>query len=126
LTTVLSSAYLLWMYKRIFFGRIPQELGNVRDSNKYILVTMAALAGLSLIIGVYPEPLLAPITSYVQGMFHNSPGVVPLPSSGEAGPAAVPLAKSIMFKSGARMSGNVADDLLAFVTVTNSGIIRGR
>src|ERR671924_362147 len=25
LTTVLSSAYILWMYKRIFFGKIPQE-----------------------------------------------------------------------------------------------------
>ena len=125
LTTVLSSAYLLWMYKRIFFGRIPEELGKVRDSNKYILITMAALAGLSLIIGVYPDPLLAPITSYVQGMLHNSPGVVPLPSSGGTG-SAVPLAKSIMFKSGDRMSGNVADDLVGLVTVTNGGINRGR
>ena len=24
LTTVLSSAYILWMYKRIFFGKIPE------------------------------------------------------------------------------------------------------
>jgi NADH-quinone oxidoreductase subunit M len=125
LTTVLSSAYLLWMYKRIFFGRLPQELANVRDSNHYIIITMAALAGLSLIIGVYPGPLLTPITTYVQGMFHNSPGVVPIPSSGGTA-VSVPLAKSIMFKSGDRLSGNVADHLVAIATVHNGGITRGR
>ena len=41
LTTVLSSAYLLWMYKRIFFGRLPQQLVNIRDSGRYITITMA-------------------------------------------------------------------------------------
>ena len=65
LTTVLSSAYILWMYKRIFFGKIPERLVNVKDSSAYITATMAALAGLTLILGVYPDPILNPITSYV-------------------------------------------------------------
>src|ERR671921_1308797 len=39
LTTVLSSAYILWMYKRIFFGKIPERLVNVRDSSAYITAT---------------------------------------------------------------------------------------
>src|SRR4029453_16828552 len=56
LATVLSSAYILWMYKRVFFGKIPQELVHVRDANRYITVTMAALAALTLVIGVYPTP----------------------------------------------------------------------
>ena len=120
LTTVLSSAYLLWMYKRIFFGKIPQELVNIRDSGRYITITMAALAGLTLIIGVYPDPFLTPITTYIQGMFHNSPAVLPLPSSGGSG-IAVPLAKNIMFKSGNGFSSNAVPNSAAQMERINSG-----
>ena len=82
LTTVLSSAYILWMYKRIFFGKIPQELVHVRDASRYVTVTMAALAALTLVIGVYPAPFLNPITGYIQGIFAHTPNVLPLPTSG--------------------------------------------
>src|SRR6187200_223054 len=82
LTTVLSSAYILWMYGRIFFGKIPEELVHVKDSSRYITVTMAALAALTLIIGVYPNPLLNPITGYIQQIFTNTPAVLPLPTTG--------------------------------------------
>jgi NADH-quinone oxidoreductase subunit M len=85
LTTVLSSAYILWMYKRIFFGKIPQELVHVRDANRYITVTMAALAALTLVIGVYPTPFLNPIAGYIQGIFAHTPNVLPLPTSGGGG-----------------------------------------
>jgi NADH-quinone oxidoreductase subunit M len=79
LTTVLSSAYILWMYKRIFFGKIPERLVNVTDPSRYITVTMAILAGLSFIIGVYPDPILNPITLYVESIFPPNSGVVQLP-----------------------------------------------
>ncbi|MFZ0513565.1 MAG: NADH-quinone oxidoreductase subunit M [Candidatus Nitrosopolaris sp.] len=120
LTTVLSSAYLLWMYKRIFFGKIPQELIKVRDSGRYITITMAALAGLTLIIGVYPDPLLTPITTYIQEMFHNSPAVLPLPSSGGSG-LAVPLAKNIVFKSGYGFNSNAVLNSVAVMGRINNG-----
>jgi proton-translocating NADH-quinone oxidoreductase chain M len=80
LTTVLSSAYILWMYKRIFFGKIPERLVNVKDSSAYITATMAALAGLTLVLGVYPDPILNPITSYVESVFPRDSGVLQLPS----------------------------------------------
>ena len=35
-TTILTSAYILWMYKRIFYGITPETLKNVRDSSKYV------------------------------------------------------------------------------------------
>jgi NADH-quinone oxidoreductase subunit M len=85
LTTILSSAYILWMYKRIFFGKIPERLVNVTDSNRYITVTMAVLAGLTLILGVYPDPILNPITSYVESIFPPNSGVSQLPSSHSTG-----------------------------------------
>ena len=81
LTTILSSAYILWMYKRIFFGKIPERLVSVTDSNRYITVTMAVLAGLTLTLGVYPDPILNPITSYVESIFPPNSGVLQLPSS---------------------------------------------
>lgn len=69
LATVLSAAYILWMYKRIFFGKIPEQYAKIKDSNRYITVTMAALAAITLFLGVYPNPMLNPITDYVQEMF---------------------------------------------------------
>ncbi len=82
LTTVLSSAYILWLYKRIFFGKIPEHLANVRDPNWYITATMGVLAALTLIIGVYPDLFLNPITDYYNDvMFQGQEGVVlPVPS----------------------------------------------
>ena len=47
LATVLSAAYILWMYKRIFFGKIPEQLHQMKDSNRYITVTMAVLAAIN-------------------------------------------------------------------------------
>jgi NADH-quinone oxidoreductase subunit M len=76
LATVLSAAYILWMYKRIFFGKIPEQYAKIRDSNRYVTVTMAALAAITLFLGVYPNPMLNPITNYVQEMFSGDSTVL--------------------------------------------------
>jgi len=81
LATVLSSAYILWMYKRIFFGKIPEQYVNVKDPNRYVIVTMAVLAAMTLVLGVYPDPLLTPLTGYVQSMFEGDNSVLPIPTA---------------------------------------------
>ncbi len=78
LATVLSAAYILWMYKRIFFGKIPEQYSKIKDSNRYVTVTMAALAAITLFLGVYPNPLLNPVTDYIQHMFSSDNTVLPL------------------------------------------------
>jgi NADH-quinone oxidoreductase subunit M len=83
LATVLSSAYILWMYKRVFFGKISEEHIHVRDSSKYITVTMAVLAAITLIIGVYPDLFLNPIIGYIQGIFSDTSEVLPIPKAGD-------------------------------------------
>ena len=83
LATVLSSAYILWMYKRIFFGKIPEELAHVKDSNRYITATMGVFAAMTLIIGVYPDIFLNPINDYIGGMFEDQEGVLPVPVHAE-------------------------------------------
>jgi proton-translocating NADH-quinone oxidoreductase chain M len=81
LATVLSSAYILWLYKRIFFGKIPEHLAHVKDSSRYITATMAVFAAMTLIIGVYPDLFLNPITDYYNDvMFQGQEGVLPVPS----------------------------------------------
>jgi proton-translocating NADH-quinone oxidoreductase chain M len=82
LATVLSSAYILWMYKRIFFGKIPEQLAHVKDSNRYITATMAVFAAMTLIIGVYPDLFLNPIMDYYDNvMFQGQEGIIlPAPS----------------------------------------------
>ena len=79
--TLLTAGYILWMYKRIFFGKIPEKLIHVRDSNRYITATMAFLAAMTLIVGVYPDVFLVPITGYITNMFSSTPEVLPLPTA---------------------------------------------
>jgi proton-translocating NADH-quinone oxidoreductase chain M len=76
LATVLTAAYILWMYKRIFFGKIPEQFTKIKDPNRYVIVTMAALAAITLILGVYPNPLLNPVADYIQDMFSNDSTVL--------------------------------------------------
>ena len=81
LATVLSSAYILWMFKRIFFGKIPEQLAHVKDSNRYITATMAVFAAMTLIIGVYPDVFLNPIMDYYNNaMFQGQEGILSTPS----------------------------------------------
>jgi proton-translocating NADH-quinone oxidoreductase chain M len=79
--TLLTAGYILWMYKRVFFGKIPERLVRVKDSNRYITATMAFLAAMTLIVGVYPDIFLVPITGYITNMFSNTPEVLPLPTA---------------------------------------------
>jgi hypothetical protein len=45
---------------------------------------MAFLAAMTLIVGVYPDVFLVPITGYITNMFSTTPEVLPLPTT-EAG-----------------------------------------
>ena len=59
MTLVLGAAYTLWMYKRVVFGDVTSaavaSLNDIDPREKFIL---AALAGVVLLFGVWPAPLL--------------------------------------------------------------------
>jgi len=78
LTTVLTSAYILWMYKRIFYGVVPETLKNVGDKSGYVIVTMGVLAAFTLILGLYPDMFYKPIVSYVDNLYSHTSGIVHL------------------------------------------------
>lgn len=78
ITTILTSAYILWMYKRIFYGKVPETFKNTKDSSRYVLVTMGILAALTLILGLYPDLFYKPIIAYVDQLYKDSIELVPI------------------------------------------------
>jgi NADH-quinone oxidoreductase subunit M len=57
---ILAAVYLLWAYQRMFFGEITHEENkNLTDVNWREALTIGVLAGLTIWIGVYPEPLIS-------------------------------------------------------------------
>jgi len=58
LTLILSAAYTLSMYKRVFFGAVANHnVAQLLDIGKREFVMLGAMAALVLFIGVYPRPI---------------------------------------------------------------------
>ncbi len=59
LGTILSAAYALWLYRKIVFGRLEKaSLAGIRDIGLREVVVLAPLVVLTILIGVYPKPVL--------------------------------------------------------------------
>jgi len=57
---VLGAAYLLWLYQRVFWGKITHEENRqLADLNGRELATLLPLVALCFWIGIYPKPVLA-------------------------------------------------------------------
>ncbi len=61
--SVLTAAYGLWTIKRIFYGELTKELAEVREEPRWVLALIFALIVLQVLLGIYPTPLIAAITS---------------------------------------------------------------
>jgi NADH-quinone oxidoreductase subunit M len=56
---VLGAAYLLWLYQRVFWGKITHEENeHLADLNGRELATLLPLVALCFWIGIYPKPVL--------------------------------------------------------------------
>jgi NADH-quinone oxidoreductase subunit M len=56
---VLGAAYLLWLYQRVFWGKITNEDNrHLVDLNVRELTTLVPLVALCFAIGIYPKPFL--------------------------------------------------------------------
>jgi formate hydrogenlyase subunit 3/multisubunit Na+/H+ antiporter MnhD subunit len=56
--------------KRIFFGKLPDELNNVTEAPWVVTGPLLVLAAISLILGIYPdlvEKLLLPAVKMILG-----------------------------------------------------------
>ena len=69
-STAITAGYCLWAVKRIFFGKLPDELSNVTEAPATVLGPMIVLAVISLILGIFPdlvERLLLPAVKMIVG-----------------------------------------------------------
>tara|TARA_Y100000591_G_scaffold316682_1_gene325536 strand:+ start:1115 stop:2602 length:1488 start_codon:yes stop_codon:yes gene_type:complete len=59
---ILGAAYILWLYKRVVFGKIVnQDLKQMIDLNRSELFILSSLAIPILFFGFYPDPLISTI-----------------------------------------------------------------
>ena len=58
LGVILAAAYMLWLYKRVIFGKIASsEIRDMKDLHKTEAYIFASLIFLTIFFGIYPEPL---------------------------------------------------------------------
>jgi NADH-quinone oxidoreductase subunit M len=55
LATFLTVVYTFWPFIRIFFGELSPSLENVKEAPLSMTVPLIVLAGVSLVIGIYPN-----------------------------------------------------------------------
>ena len=56
---ILGAAYMLWLYKRVIFGKLNnKDLLKIDDLNKSEILVLSIIALPTLFYGFYPEPLL--------------------------------------------------------------------
>ena len=69
---ILAAAYMLWLYKRVIFGKIVYpEVKKMPDLNKTEIYIFASLIFLTLFFGIYPEPLLNTIDVSVTNLIDS-------------------------------------------------------
>ncbi len=67
-STVLTMSYILWMLKRVFFGKLPENLSKVKEASWYMLGPMMVLAGFTVVLGIYPDIFFDKIIPYMNGV----------------------------------------------------------
>ena len=69
---ILAAAYMLWLYKRVIFGKIASsEIKEMADLNKTEIYIFASLVFLTIFFGIYPEPLFNTIDISVSNLIDN-------------------------------------------------------
>ena len=71
LGVILGAAYMLWLYKRVVFGKlIDKELIKMNDLNKSEYLILSSLAIPTIIFGFYPDPLINTIEVSVNDLIN--------------------------------------------------------
>jgi NADH-quinone oxidoreductase subunit M len=70
--TILSAAYALWLYRKIIFGALTKpSLARIKDLDYREVVTLAPLVVLTILLGIYPKPVLDISSASVAQLLDN-------------------------------------------------------
>jgi len=69
---ILAAAYMLWLYRRVVFGRIVNSnLKNMKDLNKTELYIFSSLVILVIFFGIYPDPFFKTVDISINNLIEN-------------------------------------------------------
>jgi len=57
-SAVITAAYYLWFVWRVFFGKLPDNLKDVKEAPAAMWVPVLSLAVLAVVLGIYPQMAL--------------------------------------------------------------------
>jgi len=70
ISTAITAGYSLWAIKRIFFGKLPDELSNVTEPPITVTAPLLVLSIVSIVLGIFPdlvERMLLPAVKVIVG-----------------------------------------------------------
>ena len=69
---VLGAAYILWLTKRVIFGKTNNdEIKSLKDINNLELIMLVSLAFLVIFFGIFPNPLMETLSVSVDNLIMN-------------------------------------------------------
>jgi NADH-quinone oxidoreductase subunit M len=69
---ILSAAYALWLYRKIIFGKLEKaSLAGILDLDGREIAAFAPLVALTILLGVYPKPVLDMSQTAVAALVEN-------------------------------------------------------
>ena len=69
---VLAAAYILWLYKRVIFGKLENnQIKEMKDLNKSEMGVLISIGILVIFFGFYPEPLFNTVNVSVDNLINN-------------------------------------------------------
>jgi NADH-quinone oxidoreductase subunit M len=72
LGVILSAAYALWLYRKVIFGALTKpSLGTIKDLDYREIITLAPLVALTILFGIYPQPILDLSAAAVAQLLEN-------------------------------------------------------
>jgi NADH-quinone oxidoreductase subunit M len=79
-TLILGAAYTLWMYKRVYFGKVTNDhVAKLSDIKRREFFFLAVLAALTLYMGIYPKPFTDVMHASVENLLtHVAQSKLPL------------------------------------------------
>jgi NADH-quinone oxidoreductase subunit M len=70
--TILSAAYALWLYRKVIFGVLDKpRLAAIKDLNYREVITLGPLAVLTILFGIFPQPVLNMSAAAVTQLVEN-------------------------------------------------------
>ena len=69
LSSTLTAGYALLTMKRVFFGKLPDRLSNIKEDDLCLLIPIIFLVILTIFLGIYPNIILDRLIPTISEIF---------------------------------------------------------